>query len=410
MAELYEHQLEAIRKMHNGCILCGGVGSGKSRTAIAYYILDCGGDFECNGKGSYKSMTSPRDIYIITTAKKRDSLDWQYELLNFQLYFADQENSYFPVNIVVDSWNNIKKYKNVSEAFFIFDEQRVVGTGAWVKSFLNIARKNRWILLSATPGDTWQDYRPVFIANGFYKNKSDFDQHHVIWARYTTFPKVEGYYDQGVLIKHRNDILVMMKDQRQTVRNNIVVPVAYNKDLYKKVWKDRWDPYDECPIKETGKLFYLLRRVVNSDESRQVALTELLEQHPRTIIFYNFDYELEIIKDICTRMAIPFNEYNGHVHQNQPTGDIWAYIVQYTAASEAWNCITTDTIIFYSLNYSYKVMEQSSGRIDRLNTSYKDLYYYKLKSVAPIDLAIMRALSMKKKFNESSFLKENGRK
>jgi len=397
--ELYDHQREALDKIHNGCILCGGVGSGKSRTAIAYYYILQGGNVDAK---TYVKMNRPKDLYIITTAHKRDKKEWEAELIPFLL-----PSELYSAKVTVDSWNNIAKYKDVKNAFFIFDEQRVVGTGAWVKSFIDISRKNKWILLSATPGDTWQDYRPVFVANGFYKNKTDFDQQHVIWSRYANYPKVEGYYNQGVLLRHRNDILVHMKDKRGTTRHNIVKQCNYDKAMYKRVWKDRWNPFDDEPIEETGKLFYLLRKVVNTDASRQVALTELLEENPKTIIFYNFDYELQIIKDICDNMMIPYKEYNGHAHQAQPVGDNWAYIVQYTAASEAWNCITTNVIIFYSLNYSYKVMEQSSGRIDRMNTPFSDLYYYKLKSHAPIDLGIMRALDQKKKFNESSFMKNS---
>ena len=32
------YQIDAVNRMKNGCILCGGVGSGKSRTSLAYYI------------------------------------------------------------------------------------------------------------------------------------------------------------------------------------------------------------------------------------------------------------------------------------------------------------------------------------------------------------------------------------
>lgn len=404
MVELAQHQIDALKKMHNGCILRGDVGSGKSRTALAYYyICVCGGMLKINNKGSLREMKTPRDLFIITTAKKRDDGSWYDELAPFCITKETNDNP-SKVSVTVDSWNNIKKYAKVVGAMFIFDEQRLVGSGAWVKAFYNIARKNQWILLSATPGDTWKDYIPVFVANGFYKNKTEFNRLHAVFSPYTKYPKIERYVDTGRLVKYRNQILVNMEDNRSAVEHHIVVHCLYNKELYRTVKKDRWDPYDKKPIEETGKLCYLERRVTNEDASRITALTKILESTHRTIIFYNFDYELEILRQLCTNMCIPFNEWNGHRHEPVPDGDEWAYLVQYSAGCEAWNCITTNVIIFYSQNYSYKVMKQSAGRINRMNTPYKDLYYYHLRSFSPIDLGIKGALSLKKNFNEKSYL------
>lgn len=402
MVELRDYQLDAIEKMKNGCILCGGVGSGKSRTALAYFFNKvCGGCFS-----DYKmTMPYPRDIYIITTAKKRDTKEWLDECKPFHI-FENEKLSINNIRLTVDSWNNIKKYVGVYGAFFIFDEQRVVGYGSWTKSFLKIANKNQWILLSATPGDVWMDYCPVFIANGFYKNKTDFSNKHVRWARNAKFPKIDGYYDQGILTKHRNDILVHMSDSRDTNRNESTIIVDYDKEKYRSIWKDRWNIFENKPIKETGKLFYLLRRVVNEDPDRVLALTKLLEDNPKVIIFYNFNYELDLIKNVLENLCIPYSEWNGRVHNDILDGDRWAYLVQYNAGSEGWNCITTNVMIFYSQNYSYRMTEQAAGRIDRMNTPFKNLFYYKLRSQAPIDIGIKRALANKRNFNERSFMKK----
>ena len=404
MLELAQHQIDALKKIHNGCILRGDVGSGKSRTALAYYYISvCGGMLKVNNKGSLRAMKTPRDLYIITTAKKRDDESWYDELAPFCITKETKDNP-SKVNVTVDSWNNIKKYTKVIGAMFILDEQRIVGSGAWVKAFYKIAQKNQWILLSATPGDTWADYIPVFVANGYFKNKTEFNRNHAVFSPYSKFPKIERYVDTGKLVKYRNEILVNMKDNRTSVEHHINVHCLYNKELYRTVKKDRWDPYDKKPIEETGKLCYLERRVTNEDASRITAMTELLESTHRTIIFYNFDYELDILRRLCTNMCIPFKEWNGHRHESVPDGEEWAYLVQYSAGCESWNCITTNVIIFYSQNYSYKVMTQSAGRINRMNTPYKDLYYYHLKSFSPIDMGIHRALALKKNFNEKSYL------
>ena len=402
--ELRDYQLEAIGKMKNGCILNGGVGSGKSLTSLSYYYLQNGGSLEfLSGKDYIPMPNPPKDLYIITTARKRDTFEWEGELSHFLLSTHKELNKY-DNKVIVDSWNNIQKYKDVEDAFFIFDEQRVVGSGAWVKAFLKIAKKNQWILLSATPGDTWSDYIPVFIANGFYKNKTEFMREHAVFSRFSKYPKIEKYIGTGRLIRQRREILVDMKFERETVQHHYDIYVEYDNKLYKDVMKRRWDIWNDEPITNAGGLCYALRKIVNSHESRSTKLLELFETHQKMIVFYNFDYELEILKSLYFGEGVIIAEWNGHKHEPTPTGNRWVYLVQYTAGAEGWNCITTDTIVFYSLNYSYKIMHQSAGRIDRLNTPYKDLHYYYLKSRSGIDLAIERALNDKRKFNESSFI------
>ena len=402
--ELRDYQLEAIGKMKNGCILNGGVGSGKSLTSLSYYYLQNGGSLEfLSGKDYIPMSNPPKDLYIITTARKRDTFEWEGEMSHFLLSTHEELNKY-DNKVIVDSWNNIQKYKDVEDAFFIFDEQRVVGSGAWVKAFLKIAKQNQWILLSATPGDTWSDYIPVFIANGFYKNKTEFMREHAVFSRFSKYPKIEKYIGTGRLIRQRREILVDMKFERETVQHHYDIYVTYDNKLYKDVMKRRWDIWNDEPIINASGLCYALRKIVNSHESRSTKLLELFETHQKMIVFYNFDYELEILKSLYFGEGVIVAEWNGHKHEPTPTGNQWVYLVQYTAGAEGWNCITTDTIIFYSLNYSYKIMHQSAGRIDRLNTPYKDLHYYYLKTRSGIDLAIERALNDKRKFNESSFI------
>ena len=396
---LFDHQRNALAKMKNGCILCGGVGSGKSRTALAYYFTQQGGDLDTDAP-----MLNPADIYIITTARKRDTCEWENELSPF-LLSTHEDCNYYKNKVVIDSWNNIGKYKDVKDAFFIFDEQRVVGSGAWVKAFLKIAKSNRWILLSATPGDTWEDYIPVFVANGFYRNRTAFKEEHMVmtWVN-GKYPKVDRYIGVGRLIRLRNRILVTMDFERHTTPHHQDIPVSYNIPLYKDISRSRWNPWENKPIETASELCLCWRKVVNADESRSVAVLELLEDHPKAIIFYNFNYELDILKSLGYAEGTEVAEWNGHKHQEIPAGDKWVYLVQYTAGCEGWNCITTNTIIFYSQNYSYKVMAQASGRIDRLTTPFSDLYYFHLKSFSGIDLAISKALKEKKNFNEGRFV------
>ena len=401
--QLYPYQYDAVMNLQRGSILCGGVGTGKSITALAFYYYINGGDPQ-NLKEKLPKK-NPLDLYIITTAMKRDNCEWENELNNFHLTSKDDPKAkYYEHKVVVDSWNHIGKYVNVKDAFFIFDEQRVVGKGAWVKSFLKITPNNFWILLSATPGDRWEDYIPVFIANGFYKNRTEFNNEHVIMRNCGTFWTIDRYINVGRLIRLRNKVLVQMYAERKIKQKHWDCYVDYDKALYGRVMKSRWNIWKDEPMENASELCYALRRVVNSDPDRSEMILDIWRglQLKRAIVFYNFDYELDILKSLD--FGAPIAEWNGHKHEPIPDTNEWVYLVQYNAGSEGWNCIRTNVIIFYSQNYSYRTMQQAAGRIDRLNTPFDILNYYHLVSSAPIDRAIKMALAKKKKFNEGSFI------
>lgn len=397
MIELYPYQMEVLDRIRNGNILVGGVGSGKSITGLAYYYIRQHGKIK-NGK-IFGGMKNPKDLYIITTAKKRDTLEWEKDMIGFSLSTHEDVNGYSN-KVIVDSWNNIKKYKDVEQAFFIFDEQRVVGYGTWTKSFIKIAKHNNWILLTATPGDTWSDYIPVFIANGFYKNKTEFSRKHIMYKRYSTYPIIERYVDTRILEYYKKKILIEMDYRTKAAIHDIDIPCLFDKEKYLKVVRNRYDFDKDKPIESVSELCYLMRKIVNGNDSRLIAVDSIIREKPKVIIFYNFDYELEMIKEYFKdRIAIA--EWNGHKHEQIPNKKSWLYLVQYSAGAEGWNCIETDTIIFFSQTYSYKTLVQAKGRIDRLNTPFKDLYYYHLKSKSSIDISINRAITSKKQFNES---------
>ena len=395
MVTFFPHQEKAIRQLRSGSILCGGVGSGKSRTSLGYFLIK-----ECNGDLDREKIKSPKNLLIITTAKKRDEKEWDSECEVFGLS-QNVDESFCGIEVTIDSWNNIKKYVEFQNGFVIFDEQKVVGSGAWVKAFYKIASKNHWILLTATPGDSWMDYIPVFVANGYYKNRSSFLFEHAIYDRYSKYPRISRWLGNERLERIRNNILVEMPFEKKTNRHEIIVSVDYNKMLYKTVVRDRWNPYDNKPIENSSELYALMRKVVNRDESRLEAIVNIFSKHKRLIIFYSFDYELEILKSLDKVLSdVTIAEWNGHKHEQVPETDNWIYLVNYMSGAEGWECIKTDTIVFYSQQYSYRIAEQSMGRIDRLNTPYNDLYYYWLRSKAWIDVAIGRAMIQKKDFNE----------
>lgn len=404
---LEDYQKDALRNLNSGCILAGGVGTGKSIVAIYWYLIRfCGCKIGKDTKGldTFQPAKGSPNLFIITTPKKRDSLEWNKELSRFGLYPG--ENKFMGgIRITVDSWNNITKYADEPGSVFIFDEQRVVGWGTWSKTFVTIARNSAWILLSATPGDTWSDYIPVFIANGFYKNKSQFERRHAVYSRFTKYPKIDRWLEEDHLRALRRKILVPMEKPKQNKRELHEVVVGYDKADYQIIRRNRKNIFTGKPIKNYSEMAMCSRRLVNTDTRRLEEEAKIIKQHPRVIIFYNLTAELDGLRDLGKQLHIPTAEWNGENHDPLPKGRTWIYLVQYTAGAEGWNCVTTDTVIFHSLNYSYKIMEQAAGRIDRMNTPYSVLHYYLLRSMSPIDLGIMRALRNKKKFNAIAFFK-----
>lgn len=376
VARLYSHQEEALGLLQSGKVLVGGVGSGKSRVGASWAL----------------SQADESKIIVITTARKRDSLEWEGE---FAALGADFEE------VTIESWNNISKFDDCCLNVFIFDEQRVVGSGAWVKSFLKIAENNQWIMLSATPGDVWLDYVPLFIANGYYKNRTEFAERHIVWDRFAKYPKVKQYLDTGLLEARRRKILVPMPAERHTRRNRSYIPMEYDKEIYESIAKKRVDPWTEEPYRNAAGVCYGLRKCVNLDRSRVDHIRLVARKRKKLIVFYNFNYERDILLELRDEFNVA--EWNGHNHEPIPSTDSWVYLVQYTAGAEGWNCVETDTIVFYSLNYSWKILEQAEGRIDRINTPFTDLHYFYFFSESGIDSAIRKAVQEKGVFNERIF-------
>ena len=199
-----------------------------------------------------------------------------------------------------------------------------------------------------------------------------------------------------------------MHFERKTKRHRQFIPSNYDTNLYEKVMRDRWNVFEDKPIENGSEFLQLLRKIVAMDEDRIFNAKFLMDIHDRLIIFYNYNYERDVLIQIAKDLGKQYWEWNGHAHQEVPNKEKWLYIVQYTAGAEGWNCISTNVILFYSMNYSFKIVEQAEGRIDRLNTSYNDLEYYFLTSESQIEKDIFKAVQTKQKFNESAWLKRRG--
>lgn len=396
------HQRDAIRKISNGNVVVGATGSGKSLVGLVYYytnILE--GSVE-----PFRKPTKSVSLYIITTATKRDSLDWNSECAEFALS-TNQEASVNGIKVVIDSWNNIKKYKDIRGGFFLFDEQKTTGYKRWSKIFIRIAKNNRWILITATPSDRWMDLLSVFIANGFYKNKRDFVNQHVTYNPYVKYPSITGYRNVNKLRILKKRIFVIIDYQSPSIIENKVISVDYDVDALTQIEKTEWNPFTDSPIINLSEFASVLRRSLNSHPSRINEAIRIRNTVKKLIVFYNFNFELEILKHGYS--GIKIGELNGHRHDALPVGSDWVYLVQYNSGNEAWECFTTNHMLFYSLNYSFRIMTQAKGRINRLTSGFNYMYYYYLVSNHWLDKGIQKALNKKRDFNNKEILGLNKR-
>lgn len=383
LKKLRPAQRDAVDRMHDGCVLLGRTGSGKTMTALGYWL----------------KVHAQQDLYVVTTPAKRDAMEWEGD--------SAKLGQYLPPERVV-SWNKIKDFEYLESAFVVFDEQRVSGSGKWVKSFLKIAKRNDWILLSATPGDVWIDWLPLFIANGFYRTRTQFTDRHVIWDPHTRYPRIKRYIEEDRLERCQEAICVYLASPNPISRMVHDELVSYDSRKYAEVTRKRWNPFEVRPMMDAGELCRVQRRIVLENVCREEALERLLKGHPRALVFYSYNYELEAIKAVCERLGRSYGQRNGHRHDPVPVSkEPWVYIVQYQSA-DAWNCISTNIAILYSLPYSWRQQEQAMGRIDRMNTPFDELHYYRLMTDSTIDNAILACLDRKETFNERVY--ENAQK
>lgn len=376
-----DYQKRAINQMHNGCILCGGVGAGKSLTSLGYIDK------------VYPSGT----VYIITPARKRNTGEWFDDI---------RKNDMDETRFVVDSWNNLSKYKDVKDAFFLFDEQKVSGKGTWAKSLIRIAKSNQWILLSATPGDTYDDYATVLIANGFVRNRTTWYDEYCV-TKSQPFFHIVDHKNKDVIDMMIRRIFIKMDYQSDKKRIERVIPIqARSAGEEKEILMTHKAPGAQMPFTTFAAAIAYVRMNCYDKSKKTEALRKIIEKHKKIIVFYNFLSEKLEIERAAIDANVTINFYNGQRHDPIPDTDEWVYGVQYNSGAEAWNCITTNAMVFYSPNYSYKTMEQAHGRIDRVNSPYECLYYYMLLNELNIDNKVMNALSSKKDFNEKMLEEE----
>lgn len=151
------------------------------------------------------------------------------------------------------------------------------------------------------------------------------------------------------------------------------------------------------------KLLYSRMLCGHFNKEKLSAFEDLLEStNDRLIVFYNFNSELERLKEICEKFDKPTSEVNGAKHDltNYNDCDNSVTLVQYQAGSMGINLQLSNKIIYFTPPLSSELFEQSKKRIHRIGQNHP-CFYYQLK--CGIEEKIYGTLAMRKDYTDKLF-------
>lgn len=153
------------------------------------------------------------------------------------------------------------------------------------------------------------------------------------------------------------------------------------------------------------KMLYERMLCGSYNANKFVALKDLLESSDdRIIIFYNFNNELDSIKELCEELNRPVSEVNGQVKDltNWNEQNNTVLLGQYQAASMGLNLQQANKIIYFTPPLSSELFEQSKKRTHRIGQK-ETCFYYELICRNSIEEKIYKTLEMRKDFTDSLF-------
>lgn len=422
MIDLYPHQIESLKQT-------------EEQNRVAYYLdMGLGKTFV----GSEKMYELGAKINLVVCQKSKVN-DW---VEHFKTYYPEYHTfdltnkkqweyvlhdcPYFlhEFVILVINYDLIFRRPEISKLMdftLMLDESSLIQNENAKRSRFILKKLNptNVILLSGTPtGGKYEKLWSQCRLLGWKISKDAF------WSSYinyhfehdTGFPRkvVDGYknverlkhklHEHGAIFMKSEDVFDL--PAKIDTRVNVYCTPAYRKFRQKSIVKI--DGVEFVGDNILTKMLYerMLCGSYNSDKI--AALKDLIEStEDRLIIFYNFNGELEVLRDLCASVERPVSIICGNIK------DLSSYekskdsvtLVQYQAGAMGLNLQKSNKIVYFTPPLSSEFFEQSKKRIHRIGQDRTCFYYYLICS-GSIEEKIYRTLAMRKDYTERLFENE----
>ncbi|MBL0992197.1 MAG: DEAD/DEAH box helicase [Escherichia coli] len=414
--KLFDYQKEAIENFESKPLNLSDVGTGKSYMSIGSYVKS-----ECS------------KLLIICLAPKVNDFVEDSEIFNLNVTALNKgtkknKELLSESNLVAisfeSSWRLTELNKWVDkDTFIIIDESHKVSVSKSkvTKFVMGLSKRAKYnYLCTATPvsnGKLENWYPQLFISNVFRKPKKEFEQLFVIKQMRQMgsmrFMQITGYRNEHLLEQMIDEASVKYKRDKGYLPEDYVYktkkPAMYNKLKKSRLYKDDNDLRVE--LDNSSKLFNSLRQVSHgflNGISKQVSkepferLDAILETHnnERVVIFYNYKWEAEMLKQLLDKLKRPYGEYNGSVKDLKPfkNNDNGVVLAQYKSASTGINdFVISNVMVFNSMPLSSTEYLQAKGRTDRHGQDKTPLYYHIVPDT-PIEKKIFSVVTNGKDF------------
>lgn len=309
------------------------------------------------------------------------------------------------------------------DTFIIIDEShKVANTSSKVTKYvMKLSKKAKYTYLcTATPisNGKYEQYYPQLKMLGVYNGTKKEYYNMFVDERMTRmggsqFMQITGYRNIDLLENMVNQCSVNYKRDKPYLPEDYVYktkkPAMFNKLKKNRMYKT--DNGEVIELDNSSKLFNALRCVshgfllgINKQVSKEPfeRLQAILETHnnERVVIFYNYNIELEMLKQLLSKLKRPTSEYNGarkdlKEFKGKYNGVVLAH---YKSASTGINdFVISNVMVFNSLPLSSIELTQSKGRIDRQGQGKKPMYYFIIPDT-PVEKKIFEQITNGKDF------------
>lgn len=421
MLNLYEHQLRGLEETadKNRVAFYWDMGTGKTFVG-SEKLKQLGGRVNlvvCQ-KSKIDDWVQHFKTYYLDTVI--DDLTDKNQLIHFQTYAAFRDNFMMLGVINYELLFRRPELKNVHFDTLMLDESSLIqnDTAKRTKFILSLKTDNV-ILLSGTPtGGKYENLWSQLHLLGWNIPKSTYNSTFVDYRMQDVgggmkIPIVTGYKNIGRLKRKMREYgcNFLKTDDVFTLPPQTFTDVKISATAdYKKFCKNKVvELENKTLIGDTTltELLYCRQLCGAYNPEKLAALSDLLQSsNDRFIVFYNFNDELDAIRELCKQLKRPVSEINGHTKTTTAFEkyDNAVLLGQYQSASMGLNLQAANKIIYFTPPLSSELYEQSKKRTHRIGQE-KPCFYYRLICKNSVEVDIYETLEKRQNYTEKLFLK-----